>query len=379
MYVVDRAARGAVSAGHDGARAKQQALAFGLRAAGRHIALPVLVEIELRPRQQAAVVVLAMRALEQVHIAIGRRQQVTHTGDGRTAQKAEHAGAATVDLVDTVVHIQIEAVVIAQVIEAQRTDIAFLPFVLGTHIARSVNAIETQAQALLRPKALAHIGMQLVIGIGDIGGSQVRNRLGQCALGHHIDRAGHAGQRRHAGQQHIGAAHHLDPLKHLDRHRVGWRNAVEPVGRYVHRRHIQPAQVEVLQQVALVGREDHRRIVLQHILQRQRRPVLGQLAGIGIDMDRCLHDRGRPQNAQPRPLGRLAPGGQCGQVFALIAVAHRHLGQVDGGVGGCFGSTASRRSCLGRLGLLGGGAGSGGCRHQGHHDQVGLVSRLVVL
>ncbi|MCY1242276.1 hypothetical protein D9M72_552280 [compost metagenome] len=107
VHVVDGAARGAVRAGDDGAGAEHQALAHRVGATHGHITLPVLGEVELGAGQDAAVVVLAMGAAEHVDVAPGRVQQVAHAGQlRRLPEEAVHPGAAVVDLVDAVVHVQ---------------------------------------------------------------------------------------------------------------------------------------------------------------------------------------------------------------------------------------------------------------------------------
>ena len=195
--------------------------------------------------------------------------------------------------------------------------------------------------------------MRLAVRAGAVGEGELGNGLGQRALGHHVDGAGHAGARRHARQQHVGAAQHFHALEHFDGHRVGRRNAVQAVGGDVLRAHVQPAQVEVLQQVVLVGGEDHGGVVLQHVLQGQGRPVLGQLARVGVHVHWRIHDRGGAQNAQPRTLGGLAPRRKQGQIFTLVRVAdidllQRRRGRVCIGGAGCRG---------GRLGECGGAVG----------------------
>ena len=143
--------------------------------------------------------------------------------------------------------------------------------------------------------------MRLEIGVRAIGDRQVGNGLRQRALGHHVDRTGHTGRRGHAREQNIGAAQHFDAFEHLDRHRVGRRNAIQAIGGDVDGAHVQAAQIEVLQHVVLVGGEDDGRLVLQHILQGQRRPVLGQFARVGIDMHGRFHDGCGAQDAQTCP------------------------------------------------------------------------------
>ena len=223
-------------------------------------------------------------------------------------------------------------------------------FAFGAHFARAVHAVKANAQALLFAKTLAYIGMGLQIAIRHPGGGQLSNRLAQRTLGDHVHRTGHAALGCHAREQYVGATHDFDALKHFNRHGVGGGNAVQAVGGNVHGIHIQTAQIEVLQQVALVGGEDHRGIVLQHVLQGQGRPVFGQLTRIGIHMHGCIHGGSGAQNTQTCALGSLAAGGQGRQVFAFVLVTH-----LDGGQGGCVFSTWRRRSlCVYACGEAGG-------------------------
>src|SRR5690606_9984438 len=153
-------------------RSEHQALALRIRSAHRDVALPVAAEVELRAREQAFVVVPAAGAAEHVRVTGGRAQQHADARDGRVAEEAEHAGAAVLDLVHAAVHVEREARRVTEVVEAECPHAAFLLLVLGAPVAAAVDAVEAQAEPLLRAEALAQVGMDLRVRIARIARRQ---------------------------------------------------------------------------------------------------------------------------------------------------------------------------------------------------------------
>ena len=261
-------------------------------------------------------------ALRHVAPSVGRRRH-GHTGaEERTARRR-------VDVFPLIDDVQRGAQSVAAVVERQRAHRGGARLLVDAGVAVVHAAVETDADATIRPEAAAQVEVAAVLRVRRRARGEAREVIGAGTLGHDVDGAAHAAGRRHAVEQRGRPLDHLDALGVVDQHAVVRRHAVDTVEGDLARVLVadrKAADEEGVEDVARMAGNADRRVVADNVGHADRLPVFDHADAVARDAEGGVHHVGVAQHAQASAARHLAArlqGRQRMEGFGVGAHAHR--------------------------------------------------------
>ena len=256
--------------------------------------------------------------LEPVAVPAGRQR---HRHAGRDVGEAERRVVALL----LVAVVERHAHALAAEVHAHDGSADLLRLAVDRRVAVAIDAVEAHAELLVVAEAAGEVDIAADLRARGEGRGHAVQRLVAGPLGHQVEHAADAAERRHAVQQHARPLQELDALEvfrrhhHLRRHRV---HAVEGVVLVAEREAAHERHGHV------VGRRQrvaHRRIVGQHVHDAARLLVGDDLGRVVALVERRIHEAALAQDAELAAGRDLAAGIRRRQVVDGGLRGHREL------------------------------------------------------
>ncbi|MNX48284.1 hypothetical protein D3C86_788620 [compost metagenome] len=323
--------------------------AVGQRDVAQRIGFVAAAHAEGRVGRQfvAEIMLGAHRAEPVALVRIGPRlgivgAGVRRVGHGGDAGAQGHIGTRALELVFLPADVGGQTRIGRAPVQAQRHQAGAGVLIVDAGVAAALRGVQADAGAVVGTEAARDVGGQQELSATGHAGGDAGQRVIRRPLGHQVDHAADAAAAgRRAGQEGRRAAQHFHAFEQFGSDVLAGQQAVQAVIGHVVRAQDEAADEIRLLEIAEAARHAHAGVILQHVADAARLPVLDQLVRIAGDAERRAHvvlraqqtDTAAARHLSAREGSGKAAGRRVGAGLDPDGV-HRHHGTVgSGGLG----------------------------------------------